>query len=379
MSAPEDIPQPDRREGAPHPRDTLRLFGQEAAEASFLDAYATARLHHAWLITGPAGIGKATLSWRLARFLLAAPPAGEDGLFGAPPPPATLDIDPEHPVARRMRALSEPRLFLLRRPWDDKAKRLRREITVDETRKLKGFFAMSAADGGHRAVIVDAADEMNGSAANAVLKLLEEPPARTTLFLISHQPSRLLPTIRSRCRTLRCQPLGDADLARALMATGADLPADLNALSALADGSPGAALELLSGEGLSFYAALIRVLASAPTVDRPAAIELANGAAGRMGDGSAEAAFRMIDLFLSRLARSGARGARPAEAAPGEAALMMRLCPDLGAARIWAALHQEIGERARHGLAVNLDPAALLFDTVLKINARAGDILPAPA
>ncbi|MFV0332832.1 MAG: DNA polymerase III subunit delta' [Tropicimonas sp.] len=379
MSAPDDIPQPDRLEGAPHPRDTARLIGQGAAEAAFLDAWNSGRLHHAWLITGPAGIGKATLAWRLARFLLATPPAAENGLFGAAPPPASLDIDPEHPVARRMRALSEPGLFLLRRPWDERAKRLKREITVDETRRLKGFFAMSAADGGHRAVIIDAADEMNPSAANAVLKLLEEPPVRTTLFLISHQPSRLLPTIRSRCRALRCHPLAPDDLLEALAATGAGMPEDTTALSALADGSVGAALNLLSGEGLAFYAALSALLASLPALDRTAALALTEKAAGRMGDGAADQAFAMIDLFLTRLARTGALGPPAPEAVSGEAALMARLCPDLCAARLWADLHQTIGERARHGLAVNLDPAALLFDTVLKINARAGELSPAPA
>ncbi|MDV7141474.1 DNA polymerase III subunit delta' [Tropicimonas sp. TH_r6] len=379
MTDPDDIPQADRLEGAPHPRDAAALIGQAAAEKAFLDAYTSDRLHHAWLITGPRGVGKATLAWRLARFLLATPPAGDDGLFGAPPPPETLDIDPEHPVSRRMRALSEPGLFLLRRPWDEKAKRLKREITVDEARKLKGFFTMSATDGGHRAVIIDSADEMNPSAANAVLKLLEEPPARTTLFLISHQPSRLLPTIRSRCRTLRCRPLPPEEMTRALEAAGAEIPEQPDALTALADGSVGAAFTLLNGSGLGFYTALIRLFERAPDIDRELALAFAERAASRSGDATADQALEMIDLFLTRLARTGALGPPEPQAAPGEAALLSRLCPDIAAARHWATLQQAIGERARHGLAVNLDPVALLLDTVLKINAGAGEVLPAPA
>ena len=204
----EPHPEPDRVEGAPHPRATPRLIGQESAEADFLAAFSADRLHHGWLITGPQGLGKATLAWRIARFLLATPEAADDGLFGAPPPPESLDIPVDHPVARRVLALSDPGLKLVRRGWDEKAKRLKTVITVDEIRDLKQFFALSSADGGRRVVIVDSADEMNPNAANALLKLLEEPPARTTLLLISHQPSRLLPTIRSRCRELRLAPLG---------------------------------------------------------------------------------------------------------------------------------------------------------------------------
>ena len=185
-----DLPEPDRIEGAPHPRDAPRVLGQAAAERAFLAAYNSGRLHHGWLITGPRGVGKATLAWAIARFLLATPAPDDGGLFGAPPPPASLVIDPEHPVARRMRALSEPGLFLLRRGPNDKGDKLAAEIRVGEVRRLSGFFQLSAADGGRRVVIVDAADEMNAQAANALLTMLEEPPARTTLLLISHQPSR---------------------------------------------------------------------------------------------------------------------------------------------------------------------------------------------
>ena len=138
-------PEPDRIDGAPHPRETLRLYGQDAAQADFLQAFSSDRLHHGWLITGPRGVGKATLAWQIARFLLATPIAQDDGLFGAPPPPTDLHIDPEHPVSRRMMAGSEPGLFALRRPYDDKAKRLKAQITVDEVRRLKGLIILSNA------------------------------------------------------------------------------------------------------------------------------------------------------------------------------------------------------------------------------------------
>lgn len=152
--APADLPEPDRAEGAPHPRDTPRLFGQARAEAAFLDAFNAGRLHHGWLMTGPRGVGKATLAWRIARFLLATPDdAG--GLFAAPPP-ASLDVDPAHPVARRIAAQSEGRLFALKRGPNDKGDALARDIRVEEVRKMKSFFTLSATDGGRRVAIVDA-------------------------------------------------------------------------------------------------------------------------------------------------------------------------------------------------------------------------------
>ncbi len=369
----EALPEPDRAEGAPHPRETGQIFGQEAAEAEFLDAFASGRLHHGWLLTGAEGVGKATLAWRIARFLLANQTPAEDGLFGAPPPPASLDVDPEHPVARRLRALSEPGLFLLRRGPNDKGDRLAQEIRVSEVRKLANFFGLSAADGGRRVVIVDAADELNTQAANALLKMLEEPPARTVMLLVAHQPSRLLPTIRSRCRMLRLSPLGAPDMARALGQAGIVPEGDPAALAELAGGSVGAAVRLASLDGLALYADWVALMESLPRLDRPRALRLAERVAARGAEARRDLMFSLIHLFLARLARSGATGAPPAvEAAPGEAALMARLAPDPGRARAWAALAEEAGGRARHGLSVNLDPAALLLDTVFRIKDTAG-------
>lgn len=368
-------PEPDRIEGAPHPRDTARLFGQAAAEAGFLEAHGRGRRHHAWLLTGPRGVGKATLAWRIARFLLAAPDSAAAGLFGAAPAAVTLDLPADHPVARRMRAGAEPRLFILRRAWDDEKKRLKTVITVDEVRKMKGFLQLSASDGGHRAVIVDPADEMNTNAANALLKMLEEPPAGITFLIVSHQPAGLLPTIRSRCRELRLMRLQPDDLSRAIAAAGGEAgteAADGAALAALADGSVGEAIRLVNLDGLQTYAAIVALYLGAPQVDRMAALRLAEAGAQRGGAERLDLLLSLFDLFLARLARAGALGPPAAEAAPGEAALLARLAPDADTARRWAELHQSLGARARHGRAVNLDPAALLIDMILKIDETAG-------
>lgn len=372
MSDAADLPEPDRIDGAPHPRETEQLVGQAQAEADFLEAFNSGRLHHAWLLTGPRGVGKATLAWRIARFLLATPMQDGGGLFGdAPPAYDTLVISPDHPVSHRIQARSEPGLFSITRSVNDKTGKLRDLIVVDDIRGLTHFLTMSAAEGGRRVVIVDAADDMNINAANALLKMLEEPPALTTIFLIAHQPSRLLPTIRSRCRELRLNPLSADNMTAALSQAGSDIEGS-PALSALSAGSVGEAMRLSRLGGLAMYQEIVSVFSALPQVDRPRALKLAEAAANRGATDKFELLLTMFDTFLARLARTGAAGSAPIpEAAKGEADLMLRLSPTPAKARAWAQIAQEISERTRHGQAVNLDPAALVLDTVFKITETA--------
>lgn len=367
-----DQTEPDRIQGAPHPRDTARLFGHAQAEADFLDAFISGRLHHAWLLNGPRGVGKATLAWSIARFLLATPdPAEDGGLFGAPPPAASLAIDPEHPVARRIVAGAEGGLKAIARSVNEKTGRLRAEIVVEDIRNLAGFFQLSAAEGGRRVVIIDSADEMNTAAANALLKMLEEPPARATLLLVSHQPSRLLPTIRSRCRTLRLGTLGPEDMAAALAQAEIDPGVDAAALTELAAGSVGDAVRLVQLGGLETYAGIVALLGSMPQLDRPRALAFAEAAAQRGAEEKLDLIFTLFDVALARLARSGASGVRSAPASAREDEIFARLAPTPQKARAWAETAQTALARARHGRAVNLDPAALVLDTLLKLQETA--------
>ena len=348
-------PEPDRVPGAPHPREAARVLGHDTEIATFVDAARGGRLHHAWLLAGPRGVGKASFAWSAARWLLAD---GESD---------DLTVASDHPVSRRIRALSEPRLNLVRRPWDAKAGRLRAEITVDEIRRLLSFFHMSAAEGGRRVAIIDAADELNGPAANALLKMLEEPPRGTVIFLVAHRPARLLPTIRSRCRTLRFSSLSPEVMGDIL--AGLDAPGDPARLAALSAGSVGEALRLAGQGGLAAYQRISDLFATLPRLDRPAALKLAEAAGGRAGaDGDPfDLTVTLLDRYLTRLARTGLMGAPLPEAAEGEGAVLTRLCPDAAASRNWATAQAELSARARAGKAVNLDPSSLVMDMLVTL------------
>ena len=353
-----EVQEPDRLPGAPHPRETSVLYGQGAAEAQFLAAAAAGRLPHAWLLTGPRGVGKATLDWRIARALVAGGPV------------ESLAMAREAPAFRALANLASPQLFLCRRPWDDKTERLRTAITVEEVRALKDFFQLSAADGGHRVAIVDAADEMNASAANALLKILEEPPTAAVLLLVCHRPAALLPTIRSRCRELRLAPLGADDMAAALTAAGVATDAGA-ALATLAGGSVGAAIRLAADGGPGRFDALVALLGRTP-LDRRAALGLADDVAGRDAAPRYDLTVQLIGTLLGRLALHGA-GAPVNPVSPEEAALLARLGASPAHARIWARLAPELARRTTHARAVNLDPAQVILDTLLQIDAAAAE------
>ncbi len=359
--------EPDRVPNAPHPRDTLQLIGQDSAVREFLHSFNASRLHHGWLITGPLGVGKATLAWQIARFLLATPANTVDNLFDDPPTFASLHIDRENPVARRIAARSEAGLHSITRSVNPKTGRIRDQIVIDDIRGLTHFLHLSSTDGGRRVVIVDSADDMNMNAANGLLKMLEEPPARTTILLISHQPSRLLPTIRSRCRELRLHPLSPEHMHLALQQADPEIE-ETPALTELSAGSVGEALRIGSLDGVEMYHQVIQLFSSMPDFDRQRALKLAEAVSQRGNGDKFELLLTLIDICVTRLARTGASGKPPQiEAAPGESALFSKLSPNPQRSRAWANTAQEISERSRHGKAVNLDPATLVLDTFFKI------------
>src|SRR3954464_10482596 len=232
----------DRIEGFAHPRETYSLFGQDPALARAARALRAGRPPSAWLITGPPGVGKATLAYRIARYLLAHGATAEG--------PEDLNVPQDNPAARQIASQAHPGLLVLKRAINPKTGKLMTVLSVDEIRRLAGFFGMTSGAGGWRVAIVDTADDMNDNAANALLKMLEEPPADAMLLLLSNTPGRLLPTIRSRCQRLELRPLEDAALQNML---ARELPemstAERAALARLSGGSIGAALTLAAGDG----------------------------------------------------------------------------------------------------------------------------------
>ena len=256
--------QDDDSDEPQHPRATTALFGHTAAEAALLAAYRAGRMPHGILIAGPKGIGKATLAFRIARFVLSHPDPTAKVVQDA----VSLQIDPASPVARRITARAQPDLLVIERTVNERGV-LRSQIAVDDIRRTVPFFGSTAGEGGWRIAIIDAVDDLNRSGVNALLKVLEEPPKRGLLLLIAHSTARVPPTLRSRCRIISLRPLVQEDVAAAL-AAAADIEPDdpeIAAATVAADGSVARALTLLDEDALLLRQRALDLLARLPVVD----------------------------------------------------------------------------------------------------------------
>jgi DNA polymerase-3 subunit delta' len=297
----------DRLFGAPRPRERYNLVGHQEVEAELLSAWRSERFPHAVLLGGQQGIGKATLAYRLTRFILAdASRENQD-----------LSIPRDHSVSRQVAALSHPDLMVLRRLPAEEGKPLSKFIRVEDTRRIVSFFGSTAAYGGWRICVIDAAEEMNRESANAILKLLEEPPVRALFILISHTPGRLLPTIRSRCRRIDLKPLSVSDVADALRLLGDDMPdLDQSQIAAAAEASQGSvarALSLLVGgeDGLEVLNLTRDLLARLPHIESGSVATLGDKLRGDNLDVFADA----VGDWLAKAATSGGPPARLAQLA----------------------------------------------------------------
>ncbi len=278
------------------PRETTVLYGHAQAEQALLTGYQGGRVPHAWLIGGPPGIGKATLAYRFARFVLAHPDPRATAVQEA----TTLAIDPDNPIARRIAAQAQGDLLVLERLINEQTGKLYTVIRVDDVRRTVSFFGSTAGEGGWRVAIVDAIDDLQREGANALLKVLEEPPPRTLLLLVSHAPGRVLPTIRSRCRRLLLRPLDAEDVARAVAAAGgrdADEP-EVKEAAAAADGSVVRALALLDGAALALRQRMLDLIAQLPDPD-PRALHALGDAIGGSDPQTLHTFMDLINGWLS--------------------------------------------------------------------------------
>jgi len=323
---------------APHPRATSVLFGHAAAEAALLAAYRSGRMPHAVLLVGPKGIGKATLAYRIARFMLTHPDPAAPEVAAAP----SLAVDPAHPVSRRIAAQAQGDLLVLERTLSDRGV-LHKQIAVDDVRRTVSFFGSTAGEGGWRIAIVDAVDELNRSSANALLKVLEEPPQRALLVLVSHSAARVPATLRSRCRIVTLRPLAEGDVAAALAAATGSPAGDreIAAAAAAAEGSVARALTLLEGDALELREQALELLERLPSLDTAALHALGEAIAGT--DPQPLAAFvDTVNGWLSQRLQGGR----------AEIGRLVRL----------AEASQRINQAARDAEIYNLERKPLVFD-----------------
>ncbi|MBL8660360.1 MAG: DNA polymerase III subunit delta' [Rhodospirillales bacterium] len=366
----------------PSPRANPELLGHEGGEQALLAAARGGRLAHAWLITGPAGIGKATLAFRFARYILARESPGRQGsLLSAqsgeqaapgdlPGSAAGLFVAPDHPAFRRVASGGHADLLTVERGFDERRDRLRREIVVDDVRSIGAFLGQTPAEGGWRIVVVDSADALNRNAANALLKVLEEPPDKALLLLISDTPGSLLPTIRSRCRRLALQPLA-MDIVTTLLARYQPQleEAERTAVAEIADGSIGRALALAGAGAAHLHRDIGRVFLSLPALDVAALHRLCDDVLKQKDEGFAVLA-GLIRWWLAGLARHAAAGSAGRTGAE-EAGARAGLDALAGAAPLDCWL--QVWEKTERLLAVvdsaNLDRKQVLLSIFLDIAA----------
>lgn len=324
-------------DGAIAPQDNIRLFGHEEAERFLAQSYRSGKGHHAILIEGPEGVGKATLAFRFANHVLSFP----DPVTA---PDTIADPDPSSLVSRQMSSGASHNLLHLTRPVDEKTGRVKSAITVDEVRRAGHFFSQTSGTGNWRIVIIDPADDLNRNAANAILKILEEPPKRAMFLVLSHAPGKLLPTIRSRCMPLRLEPLGDDDMVRALDHLGLAVSGEKQkALLDASKGSVAQALKLVNYGGSDIISVFDAVMTAEGASARKQMHKLADALAQKEGE-------IVLGFFMEHATEALMQRARDAA-----------MIGDLDGAERHARLSSSLSERITIAQAYNLDKKQMVL------------------
>lgn len=360
------------------PRNTLELVGHEHAEQLFLDAFNAEKIHHAWMITGPKGIGKATLAYKMARFLLNNPPEDDQGpgLFGdvlERTALTSLETDLDSPANHLINAASNPDLMIIERTEDPKTGKMRSNILVDDVRKINEFFHKTSTDGGWRVAIVDTADEMNRNAANAILKILEEPPKNSILIILAHAPGRLLPTIKSRCRMLPLKPLKSLTVKEILQKNYPEKEENIiDGYVALSNGSPGYAISLIEHQGLKVYREILGLLSTMPNINVPLMHDFAGTITTKKSGDTFLLFSEMLSQFISRMVRHVSylntdHTHNIKEALTEEFNLMEELGAIIPLDQ-WASLWEKISEKMKVTDQLNMDRKQTVIDILNMIN-----------
>lgn len=334
-----------------HPRENPELFGHELPLQELQEAASKNRLPHALLLTGPKGVGKATFAYHLARHLLNNQKAGSHT--------SRLIAQNSHPdllVVEEGRARIEP-----------KTRKKTIEISVAEAREVESFLAHTPAMGGYRIVIVDSADAMNRSAANALLKILEEPPRRTLLLLISHNPGRLLPTIRSRCRPVALKPLTESQFTEVMRYYVSNAgPETIHSLSLLSGGAPGIGLKMYSADALSQYQSMVRLLSTLPGMDNQDILAFSKEVHAKGKPETWEMTARLLTLLLGRVTRQMVRPQEATSLLPGEkelADILRSLIPPQTLAEEQQNLYRQLNDAGK----LNLDKKRVMINVLQRI------------
>lgn len=328
------------------PRHSEMLVGHQAALDAMLSGWRAGRLAHGWLISGARGTGKATLAYHFARAVL----SGD----------APEDLSPQHPVFRRVAAGSHTDLLVVEPVFDTEKNERARDISAQQAREIPQFLSLTAAESAWRVVMIDAVDDLTLAGANALLKILEEPPGKSVILLICHVPGRLLPTIRSRCRLLRLNALNHNEFNRVMRQVSPELDRDtLAGLRELSDGSPGVAVALQEAGALALYGEMVQLLAEAPPLDTASLYRFAEKIAGMRSQEQRKLFTALALALLSRVARTAC--GRPPAPVSGEEGLALAGLSRLHAPPVWAGKWQQAAEQFLLAERLHLDYKQVLL------------------
>ena len=344
------------------PRLNPFLYGHQTVEQTFLTSWNSSRIPHAWLLSGPKGIGKATLAFRIARFVLASKRDEKTGknLYGDIE--ANLEIECDDPVFKRVASGGHADLMTLERPVDKETNRLKSSIPIESVRTAGDFLRRTASEGGWRVLVIDSADELNLNAANALLKILEEPPDKALILLVSHAPGQLLPTIHSRCCKIKMTSLNANDFKAIISELKTEISEeDIGVLEQLSEGCPGRALQLSNENGLALYSELVSLIRYLPDINSTALHKFGDQLARQGAEKHFYLVIELLAWWISRLARMTAKGNVIPDILPEEEGCAARLANQTRVDH-WLEVWEKINVLARQTNQLNLDRKHVLIN-----------------